>query len=48
MKCPIYQTEMSFIAHRDNSIQLDRIDCTRGYVSKNVAWISAKANRNKN
>jgi len=47
MKCPIYQTEMTFIAHRDNSIQLDRIDCTRGYVSENVAWISAKANRNK-
>ena len=48
MKCPIYDVEMTFIAHQENSIQLDRIDCSKGYIKGNVAWLSAKANRNKN
>ena len=48
MKCPIYDIEMTFVGHQENSIQLDRIDCTKGYIKGNVAWISAKANRNKN
>jgi|SaaInlStandDraft_1057018.scaffolds.fasta_scaffold15574_2 hypothetical protein len=47
MKCPILNIEMTFIAHKDNSIQLDRINPKKGYIKGNIAWISAKANRSK-
>ena len=48
MKCPIYDIEMTLVGHQQNSIELDRIDCTKGYKKGNVAWMSRKANRNKN
>jgi len=48
MMCPIFNIKMSLIAHKPNSMNLDRIDCTKGYIEGNVAWISTKANRLKN
>ena len=47
LKCPILGLDLSFVPHKPNSIQLDRIDNSKGYVSGNVAWICAKANRSK-
>ena len=47
LKCPILGLDLTFVPHKPNSIQLDRVDNTKGYVSGNVAWICAKANRSK-
>jgi len=48
--CPILGIELCTTNHKlqDNSISIDRIDPTRGYVPGNVAIISNRANTIKN
>lgn len=46
--CPVFKTPLLMEGKSANSISIDRIDSSKGYVKGNVCVISNKANRQKN
>jgi len=48
MICPIFGIELTLLSHKENSIELDKIDANDIYKDGNVMFISSRANNLKN